>query len=112
MRKSLTDLVAETYGQLRENNLVSSQYDFSRNWLKRSAGYYGYLKSTGAETTADVALALLVECRNRTERWEIAARRPKTSQAAKDLFQRLALVSDDLQKHVQKEVFERYGVRR
>ena len=73
---TLKNILDETYEQLHRHNLVSTQYEFSRKWLKRSDGYYAYLRSTGAETTGDVALALWAECRKQKQQWRSLIGRP------------------------------------
>ncbi len=96
----LRQVVTDAYQRLRKNNLVQSQYDFSRNWLHRSAGYYGYLKSSGSEPTADTVLTLLNECGQREQFSSDAAQSARLSEFARDLFEKQAKVVEQLRDHV------------
>ena len=63
------DIVRNTYEQLRRDYAMS-EYDFSENWLKKSKGYFAYLKSTGSEPSLEAILALYGEAIKRTELFE------------------------------------------
>jgi hypothetical protein len=41
-------LINEAFDLLTGSGLITTQDGFSRNWLCQSAGYFAYLKSTGA----------------------------------------------------------------
>ena len=93
-------MVTDAYKHLRQHNLVRSQYDFSRNWLGRSAGYYGYLKSSGSKPTAGAVLALLSECGHRGQFWKDAAQSPRLSPLARDVFHKQANAVSQLKDQV------------
>ena len=63
------DIVRDTYEQLRRDYAMS-EYEYSRNWLKKSKGYFAYLKSTGSQPSLEAILALYGETIKRTELFE------------------------------------------
>lgn len=63
------DIVRDTYEQLRRDYAMS-EYDFSENWLKKSKGYFAYLKCTGSQPSLEAILALYGEAIKRTELFE------------------------------------------
>ena len=104
---TLKHILDETYEKLHENNLVKTQYEFSRKWLKRSDGYYGYLKSTGADTTGDVALALWAECRKHKLIWD-KAKKQNDNELTQAIFKGLAETTDKIERKVGDEVMKAY----
>ena len=56
------DIVRDTYEQLRRDYAMS-EYDFSENWLKKSKGYFAYLKCTGSQPSLEAILALYGEAK-------------------------------------------------
>ena len=63
------DIVRDTYEQLRRDYAMS-EYEYSRNWLKKSKGYFAYLKCTGSQPSLEAILALYGEAMRRTELFE------------------------------------------
>ena len=108
---NLKIIVDETYEQLKQHKLVKTQYEFSRDYLKRSNGYYGYLKSSGADTTAEVVLALWAECRRQKQQWRQATEQ-HTNILVQELFKGLADTADELEHKVGDGIMEGYLARR
>ena len=106
---TLKNILDETYEQLHRHRLVSTQYEFSRKWLKRSDGYYAYLRSTGAETTGDVALALWAECRKQKRQWLKATKRHQNNELIRVFFKGMAEKTEQLEQNVSEAVMERYS---
>ena len=96
----LRQVVTDAYQHLRQHKLVRSQYDFSKNWLGRSAGYYGYLKSSGSEPTADAVLTLLKRCNQRRQFCDDAALSRKLSPLARHVFKKQANAVSQLKDQV------------
>ena len=104
---ALRDMVMDAYGQLEQRRLVKNQYDFSSKWLKRSKGYFAYIKCSGADVNADALLALWAECRKQKELWWEATAQQDTK-LPKALFKGLAETTDRLEKQVGGKVMEQY----
>jgi len=47
-----------------------SAYEYSTDWLKKSKGYYAYLKSSGEEAGYDAVLGLYGEALKRHNHWQ------------------------------------------
>lgn len=99
------NIVENAYQHLRQHNLVQSQYEFSRNWLHRSAGYYGYLKSSGSEPTAGTVLLLLNECGQRKRFWEDTAQSVRLSTLARNVFKKQAAITGNVYESVWGQLF-------
>ncbi len=104
----LRNVIEETYNHLHQHNLVKSQYQFSKDWLKMSRSYFGYLKSSGAETNADVCMNLWGECRRQKMNWLNAANDNNKSEASKLLFKRLAEKSEKAENIVSEAMKAKY----
>lgn len=61
--------VRAIYEQLHKDYRITG-YEYSRQWLKKSRGYYAYLKSTDSEANKEVLLALYGEAIRRRKLWE------------------------------------------
>ena len=96
----LRQVVTDAYTHLHEHNLVRSQYDFSKNWLGRSSGYYSYLKSSCSEPTAGAVLTLLKQCNQRRQFCDDAALSSKLSPLARSVFQKQASAVSQLKHQV------------
>lgn len=101
-------MVTDAYKHLHQNNLVRSQYQFSRDWLKKNQTYFGFLKSSGSETTSAVVLNLWAECRRQTINWQKAANRNDGNNLSKAVFEQMAIKTGQLEKTVSDAVMERY----
>lgn len=52
-------VLEETYRRLYEQGLTSSNVDFSRKWLNKSARYMSMLRASGREPSVDTLARLL-----------------------------------------------------
>ena len=52
-------VLEEAYMKLREQGLTSSNVDFSKRWLNKSARYMSMLRATGREPSLDTLARLL-----------------------------------------------------
>ena len=104
---ALRDMVMDAYEQLEQHRLVKNQYDFSSKWLKRSKGYFAYIKCSGADVNADALLALWAECRKQKELWWEATAQQDTK-LPKAFFKGLAEKTEQLEQNVSEAVMERY----
>ena len=100
-------MVLNTFDQLKKHRLVKNQYDFSSKWLKRSKGYYAYIKCSGADVNAEAVLALWAECRKQKELWRDATTQHENG-LPKALFKGLAEKTEQLEQNVSEAVMERY----
>jgi hypothetical protein len=66
------------------------------------------LRSTGAETTGDVALALWAECRKQKQQWLTATKRHENNELIRVFFKGLAETTDKLEQKVGDEVMKAY----
>lgn len=105
---ALRKVIADAYDHLHEHNLVDSQYQFSKDWLKKSKSYFGYLKCSGAETNAEVCLNLWAECRRQRMNWQNAANDNVENTASKAVFENLAQQSEQVERYVSEAVLDRY----
>ena len=105
--RALRHMVLDAYGQLEKHKLVKNQYDFSSKWLKRSKGYYAYIKCSGADVNAEAVLALWAECRKQKELWRDATIQHENG-LPKALFKGLAEKTEQLEQNVSEAVMERY----
>ena len=103
----LRKMVMDAYGQLEQHKLVKNQYDFSSKWLKRSRGYFAYIKCSGADVNSDAALALWAECKKQKKFWREATTQ-QNSGLSKSLFKGLAEQTAELEQSVGDAVMERY----
>jgi len=104
---TLREVVLDAYGQLERKRLVKNQYDFSKKWLKRSEGYYAYIKCSGMDVNAEAVLALWAECRKQKELWQEATAK-QDEKLSKAFFKGLAEKTEQLEKNISKAVMERY----
>jgi hypothetical protein len=106
----MRNLVTDTYEQLHEKKLVSSQYEFSRCWLSKSDGYYGFLKSSReAEPSAAVLLSLWAACRKQHQVWQRATQQ-NLNDAAYAHFKGLAETTQEIEQHVGDTVMAEYFI--
>jgi hypothetical protein len=105
---ALREVISEAYDHLHEHNLVGNQYQFSRDWLKKSKSYFGYLKSSQSETTTHVVLNLWAECRRQRMNWQNAANDNVKCASSKAVFENLAQQSEQVERYVSEAVLGRY----
>ena len=107
--RPLFDIIAEVYDFLRHYCVVKSQYDFSRNVLKRSSGYYGYLKSSGAESDVEVVLCafFMLECQ--LETWKILSDNHRLNLDLKMNYRDLMFENQHLNNMINRNLFAQYG---
>ena len=105
---ALRDVIAEAYDHLHEHTLVNNQYQYSKDWLKKSNSYFGYLKCSGAETNAEVCLNLWAECRRQRMNWQSAANDNIINSASKAVFENLAQQSEKIEKFVSAAMMDKY----
>ena len=65
-------LIHKIFHVLHSSELVSSQYDFDREFLRRPTGHYAYLKSVGTQASIDTLLRLYFEIEERVSDDEVA----------------------------------------
>jgi hypothetical protein len=104
---ALREMVMDAYGQLERHKLVKNQYDFSSKWLRRSRGYFAYIKCSGADVNSDAALALWAECKKQKKFWRDATTQQNIG-VSKTLFKGLAEKTAELEQNVGDAVMEHY----
>ena len=65
----VTNIVDEVFMKLKKRNNKLSAYEYSTEWLKKSRGYYAYLKSSGADVGTDVLVALYGKTQESSDFW-------------------------------------------
>lgn len=104
----LRDIVLDAYGQLEKHKLVKNQFEFSRQFLRKSNGYYAYIKCSGVDVNVEAVLALWAECRRQKISWKKAAIRPGGNNFSKAVFERMAIKTEQLERQVSEAVMELY----
>ncbi len=105
---ALRKVISEAYDHLHEHNLVDSQYQFSKDWLKKSKSYFGYLKCSGAETNVEVCLNLWAECRRQRLNWQSAANDNVKCASSKAVFENMAQQSEQIENFVSAAMMDKY----
>jgi hypothetical protein len=67
------EIVNDLFQQLHSRFQIT-QYDYSRNWLKKGRGYFAHLQSSKTKPKADVLLAILGEAMKQKAVWESSAK--------------------------------------
>ena len=62
-------IVDDVFKKLNNKNRKLSAYDYSTDWLKKSKGYYAYLKSSGEDAGYDAVIGLYGEALKRHNHW-------------------------------------------
>ena len=63
------NIVENVFKKLNRGNKSVSAYEYRTDWLKKSKGYYAYLKSTGEEAGYDAVFGLYGEALKRHDYW-------------------------------------------
>lgn len=95
------DIVRQTFQQLRRDYALG-EYEYSRVWLRKSRGYFAYLKCTNSEPSLDAILSLYGEAMRRTGFYEdLATQHRGTGTAA---YERQADYYREIRENLESEI--------
>ena len=63
------DIIENTYLKLKQRQDISG-YEYSREWLGKSQGYFAYLQCSGAEPATDALLKLWGKALENEDYWK------------------------------------------
>ena len=106
--RPLFDIITEVYFFLKYHCIVKSQYDFSRNVLKRSAGYYAYLKSSGAEADTEAVFFAFFTVKKLSRVWGGFRYNPSFNSVTHSVYKDLAFEADGLIEVINSELSVRF----
>lgn len=102
------DIVTDVYKFLKHHCIVKSQYDFSLNVLKRSPGYYGYLKSSGAEADIEAVLFAYYRVKGQRQNWESLGANSRLNKELSRFYKGLAVDAEQLYNRLDLRLSDRY----